>query len=380
MPNPATSKPSVIILQADAIQKSFGGVPVLEGVSFAINAGEIHTLMGENGAGKSTLMNILAGVHQPDGGSIRLDGQVVKLASPQAAIQHGIALIHQEPLSFPDLTVAENIFIGRNMPVGKASLVDWATMNRRASELLAALGAHLDPGKKVRGLSVADQQMIELAAALSQKARVLLLDEPTAALTPLEVENLFSIVRRLRDSGSSVVFISHRLPEVFAISNRITVLRDGHFIGTRSKDQTNPEEIIRMMVGRDLGQLYERSPAGNPQTRLKVEGLGRRGCFQDISFEVRAGEIVGMAGLVGAGRTDVGRALFGIAPADEGMIYIDGKPASIRSPGDAGQCKLAYVPEDRAHHGLFLAMKIKANVVMAKLAAVSRWGWISAPA
>ena len=369
-------------LRIEALDKSFTGVRVLQAVDFDLRGGEVHTLMGENGAGKSTLMKIIAGVHQPDRGTIWLDDRAVTFASPHAALRQGIALIHQEPLSFPDLSVAENIFIGRGMPTNHAGMLDWSAMHRRARELLAALGVDLDPRAKVRGLSVALQQMVELAAALSQRARIVLMDEPTAALTPREVEDLFRIVRQLRDRQCAIVFISHRLPEVFGISDRITVLRDGQCVGTRAVSQTTPQEIIRMMVGRELGQLYDKpaSPPPLPGTPLlSVQGLSRRGCFQDISFELRAGEIVGLAGLVGAGRTDVGQALFGIAPADGGGIQRDGRPAHIRSPQDAAGYKIAYVPEDRQRHGLFPPMSIAANIAMADLPGVSRFGWLSAP-
>ncbi len=366
-----------VSLRIQSLEKSFTGVRVLDAVDFDLRGGEVHTLMGENGAGKSTLMKIIAGVHQPDRGTIWLDDQAVSLASPHAALRQGIALIHQEPLSFPDLSVAENIFIGRGMPKNRAGLLDWSTMHRRARELLAALGVDLDPKAKVRGLSVALQQMVELAAALSQQARILLMDEPTAALTPREVEDLFRIVRQLRDQQCAIVFISHRLPEVFGISDRITVLRDGQCVGTRTVSQTTPEEIIRMMVGRDLGQLYERAAVPAGKSLLSVAGFSRRGCFQDISFELRAGEIVGLAGLVGAGRTDVGQALFGIAPADQGIILRNSRPAHIRSPQDAAGYKIAYVPEDRQRHGLFPPMSIAANIAMADLPSVSRLSWLS---
>ncbi|HYO09845.1 MAG TPA: ATP-binding cassette domain-containing protein, partial [Tepidisphaeraceae bacterium] len=249
------------VISATGIRKGFSGVSVLEDVRFDARGGEVHTLMGENGAGKSTLMKILAGVHRPDAGQVLLDGRPVTLASPHAAMRLGIALIHQEPLSFPDLSVAENIFLGRGVPRGAAGQIDWSAMRSRAAALLSTLGVALDPWTKMRGLSIADQQMVELAAALSQKARVLLMDEPTAALTPGEVANLFRIVRRLRDEGVAIVFISHRLEEVFSISDRITVLRDGGFVGPRRVSETSTAEILSTMVGRPLGEMYEKPSA-----------------------------------------------------------------------------------------------------------------------
>lgn len=376
----AVAEPSHAVLRVEGIHKSFAGVSVLADVHFDLRAGEVHTLMGENGAGKSTLMNILAGVHRPDAGRILLDGQPIVLPSPQAALRQRIALIHQEPLNFPDLSVAENIVLGRQVPRGAIGQIDWSAMRRRARELLDSLGVSLDPRTKMRGLSIADQQMVELAAALSQNARVLLMDEPTASLTPREVERLFTIVRRLRDAGAVVVFISHRLPEVFEISDRITVLRDGRCIGTRNVADTTPDEIIRLMVGRPLEAMYERPEATIGQPLLQVENLSRAGRFADISFELRAGEIVGVAGLVGAGRTDVARALFGIAPADSGTIRVGGKAVRITSPRQAIDLGIAYVPEDRQRHGLLLPMSIASNTTMASLGRVSRLGWLSASA
>jgi ABC-type sugar transport system ATPase subunit/ribose/xylose/arabinose/galactoside ABC-type transport system permease subunit len=361
-------------LQARSVSKRFGGTPVLDQVNFQIQSGEIHTLMGENGAGKSTLMKILAGVHTADSGEVVLDGKPLSLPSPHAAIRAGIALIHQEPLSFPDLSIAENIFLGRTLPRGAIGQVDWATMNRRATELLAKLGVSLDPRTMMRGLSVADQQMVELAAALSLNARVLLMDEPTAALTPQEVEELFRIVRGLKDKGVAIVFVSHRLQEVFTVSDRITVLRDGQCIGSKLVQDTTTDEIVRMMVGRELNSLYERTSATIGPTLLKVSGLTRKGEFTDVSFEARSGEIVGIAGLVGAGRTEVAEAIFGVRPLDAGSITIAGKTVRIHSPRDAVKNAIAYVPEDRQHNGLLLPMTIASNTTLADLAQVSTAG------
>jgi ABC-type sugar transport system ATPase subunit/ribose/xylose/arabinose/galactoside ABC-type transport system permease subunit len=365
------------ILTCRSISKSFASVTVLESVDFDLRAGEVYTLMGENGAGKSTLMKILAGVHRPDSGELRLYNEALDIASPLAALKLGIALIHQEPLSFPDLDVAENIFIGRGTPTTALGAVDWKTMYSRAEELLAQLGVKLDPRAKVRGLSIADQQMVELAAALSQKARLLLMDEPTAALTPEEVGDLFRIVRKLRDQGTAIVFISHRLEEVFAISDRITVLRDGKCIGTREVAQTSKDEIIQMMVGRELGNLFDKPRVEIGEPRLRVENLSSEGRFANISFEVRRGEILGVAGLVGAGRTDVAQSIFGILPKDSGTVTLDGKHVQINSPRSAIDQGIAYVPEDRARHGLLLPLSITTNTTLAELKKVSRFSWIN---
>jgi rhamnose transport system ATP-binding protein len=371
-----TPSPQAIALAARGVGKQFAGVVVLEGANFDVKAGEVHTLMGENGAGKSTLMKILAGIHQPDAGQLVLEGREIAIASPRAALDHGIALIHQEPLSFPELSVAENIFLARDTPRGMLGQIDWRTMRRRAGELLTSLGLSLDPAAKMRGLSIADQQMTELAAALSQRARVLLMDEPTAALTPGEVDRLFGIVRRLRAQGTAIVFISHRLDEVFEISDRITVLRDGRCVGTRGVAETSKREIISLMVGRELN-LYERPDATPGATLLEVNGLTQPGRFADIGFFVRAGEIVGLAGLVGAGRTDVARAIAGVTPPAAGEIRIAGTPVSIRSPRDAIALGIAHVPEDRQQHGLLPPMSIASNTSLADLSSVSRFGWLS---
>jgi ABC-type sugar transport system ATPase subunit/ribose/xylose/arabinose/galactoside ABC-type transport system permease subunit len=364
------------IVRAQQIRKSFGGVRVLDGVDFDLLPGEVHALLGENGAGKSTLLKILAGVHRPDDGEVFVDDQPVHLHSPHDAQRLGIALIHQEPLTFPDLDVAENIYSGHAAPRNALGLLDRRAMLTGAKEVLAQLGVKINPRAKLRGLSIADQQMVELAAALSQRARVLLMDEPTAALTPGEVADLFRIVRRLRGAGTAIVFISHRLEEVFELADRITVLRDGQFVATRERTDTSPQQVIAMMVGRDLGKLYEKEklPLGSP--RLTVKDLSSPGRFADISFNVRAGEIVGLAGLVGAGRTDVAQAIFGALPLSGGQVEIDGKPVTIASPRQAIDRGLAYVPEDRQHDGLLLPFSIANNTTLANLAESSCFGWL----
>ena len=364
------------ILEARGVGKAFAGVRVLEGVDLQLFSGEVHTIMGENGAGKSTLMKLLAGVHRPDAGELLVDGFRVAIDTPAAAAARGVALIHQEPLSFPDLSVAENIFLGHRLPRGRLGQIDWRRLRREAQQLLDRLGVDLDPAAKLRGLSIADQQAVELASALSQEARVLLMDEPTAALTPAEVDRLFGIVRGLVAEGVAVVFVSHRLPEVFEISDKITVLRDGDFIGTRRVGETSREEIIRMMVGRELGEMYEKPAATLGEAVLTVDGLCRRGEFEDVSFAVRAGEIVGMAGLVGAGRTEVARAVFGATTPSKGSVRIAGDEVRARSPREAIRHGLAYVPEDRQQHGLVTPMPIAANTSMASLAGVSTGGWL----
>jgi len=365
------------ILKTRGICMAFGGVDVLKDINFEIYPGEIHGLVGENGAGKSTLLKIIAGVYQPRAGYIEINDEIVQIPSPRAATDMGIALIYQEPLTFPDLDVAENIFIGRQPMTKGISRVDWGTMYQRSAETLKLLGVDLDPRAKVRGLSIADQQMVEMAGALSRNARILLMDEPTAALTPSEVEDLFNNIRRLRDQGTAIVFISHRLEEIFEICDRITVLRDSEFIGQREPGATSAEEIIRMMVGRPLSALFEK---GNEHTvgapMLEANNLSRAMKFEGISFEVRAGEIVGVAGLVGAGRTDVARALFGTLEVDSGTIRIQGKPVRIKCPRDALAQGMIYVPEDRQYKGLLMSMSVAENITLAVLQGISRGGWL----
>lgn len=362
------------LLTAESISKSFGSQWVLRHVTFDVRAGEVHTLMGENGAGKSTLMKILAGVHQTDEGLVRLLGEPIELRNPRDAVRHGIALIHQEPQTFPDLSVAESIFLGRQVPLTPFRTIDWRAMNARATDLLCDLGVRMDPTRRVRGASIADQQMIELAAALSQDAKVLLMDEPTAALTPSEVDNLFAVVHRLKAKGVAVVFISHRLPEVFEVSDRITVLRDGDLVGSRTKTETDQREIVHLMVGRELDLVHHERAGVQDQIRLELQGLSLPGKFEDISFQVRAGEIVGLTGLVGAGRTEVAEAIFGISPARQGEVLIDGTPARIRTVQHALDRGVAYVPEDRQRNGLVLPLSIRENTSLANLSSVSNLG------
>jgi len=366
------------LLSACGISKAFGGTPVLQNVSLDLWPGEVHVLMGENGAGKSTFNKILSGVHTPDSGEILLNGQAVSIASPAAAQAHGIALLHQEPIIFPDLDVAENIFVGRQPQKGPWRSINWHSMYEQAGELLNSLGVQIDPHERMGGLSVAAHQMVEMARAMSQNARVLIMDEPTASLSPDEVADLFRIVRDLRAQGVALVFISHRLEEVFEIGDRITVLRDGEFVNTVTPAETTKEEIIRMMVGRPLSSLFEREAGSIGEPLLKVEGLTRTGHFRNISFEVKAGEIVGMAGLVGAGRTEVSEAIFGVTQLDAGKVFLDGKPVNIRSPRQAVQLGLAYVPEDRQQHGLLLSMTIAENITLPVLKQFAQMGWLRA--
>lgn len=361
------------LIRGTGLRMAFGGVEVVKGVDISLNAGEVHAIVGENGAGKSTVAKMLAGVHRPTGGRITAFGSETRLASPKHALELGIALIHQEPLTFPDLDVSENIFVG-HQPGGKGG-IDWTDMRRQSKQILDQLGVSLDPKSRVRGLSVADQQMVELAAALSHNAKVLLMDETTASLTPKEVAELFTIVRRLREQGCALAFVSHHLEEIFEIADRITIMRDGEKVAERLPPETSIAEIVQLMVGRTLsGPSPQRlSPGGAGRALLKVQGLTSPR-FKDISFSVRAGEILGIAGLVGAGRTDVVNAIFGIGGAT-GTIEIDGKVVTIRNPREAMAHGIALVPEDRQHDGLLLPMSINENATLPILRRISKFGW-----
>jgi rhamnose transport system ATP-binding protein len=344
------------------ISKRFAATQALDSVSLDLLPGEVHALVGENGAGKSTLVKILAGVHQPDSGTIWLDGEPTQIPGPAQARSLGIAVVHQEPRLFPDLTVAENVFIG-HAPSGALGTIDWGGTRRAAQALFRELDVQFDVGAPVRGLSMADQQLIEIAKSLSVDARVLILDEPTASLSAHEVERLFTIVRRLRDRGVSILFVSHRLDEVFALCDRATVFRDGKHVITTPTAELTTADLVRHMVGRTVS-LFPKVETPIGEVLLEVSGLTRIGVFRDIGFSVRSGEIVGFAGLVGAGRTEVARVLFGIDQRDGGEIRLGGQPVDFASPSAAMHAGIAYLPEDRHQEGLVLDFTIAQNVTL----------------
>jgi rhamnose transport system ATP-binding protein len=352
------------VLELTGISKRFDATQALAGVALTLYPGEVHALLGENGAGKSTLIKIVTGIHAPDAGTITLAGEEVTLRSSADAQRYGIAAIYQEPAIFPDLNVAENIFIGHRQ---RGPLVRWRTMYRDAEAILAKLDVHLDPRTPASGLTVAAQQAVEIAKAISLDVRVLIMDEPTAALSAHEVERLFGQVRQLARSGVAVLFISHRLEEVFEIADRVTVLRDGRLISSKPSARVTAQSAIRDMVGRDMSEFFARTEHAPGEPLLRVEGLSRAGAFSGVDFELRRGEVLGFAGLVGAGRTDVGLALFGIATADEGRIELGGRQLTIRSPRQAMRHGLAYLSEDRRALGLSLPQSVTANVTLATL-------------
>ena len=355
------------------VSKSFGAVAALRDVRLELYGGEIHGLVGENGAGKSTLVKILAGVHLPDAGTVTLDGRDVQLTGPAAARAAGIAVIYQEPTLFPDLSVAENIFIGRQ-PLGSLRRIDVAAMRTRARDLFARLGVHLDPDRPARGLSIADQQLVEIAKALSFDARVVVMDEPTSALSGTEVRRLFTVARALRDGGAAVLFISHRFDEIFELCQRITVLRDGRWISTDPAEALTVDALVRRMVGRDIAAMYPKTDASIGRPRLEVRGLTRHGVFSDVTFTVHSGEIVALAGLVGAGRTEVIRAVFGIDRLDAGEIRLDGRRLRPGDPAAAIAAGLALVPEDRREQGLVMELSTVRNLTLPRRWSLSRLG------
>jgi ABC-type sugar transport system ATPase subunit len=364
------------VLRLENVSKSFPGVQALDRVDFEVRAGEVHALLGENGAGKSTLIKIVSGVYQPDAGTILIDGQAVRLATPSDAQRAGIATIYQELLLFPELSVAENIFLG-HAPRTALGTIDWGTMRARARELLASLEIRdLDVARAVGTLSVGNRQRVEIAKALSQNARILIMDEPTAALSEADVLHLFQIVRLLRERGVGIVYISHRLEEVFELADRVTVLRDGQFVGTRQVAQSSPDELITMMVGRTIDNLFPKLPAAIGRPVLEARRLNGRPLFHDVSMEVRAGEIVGLAGLVGSGRSELAQAIFGIQPPESGELLLDGRPVRIGSPDEARRLGIAYVPEDRGSQGLIRPMRLRENISLAVLRQVARGPFI----
>jgi len=367
----------VLVLEHAA--KSFGAVQALLDGSIELYPGEAHALVGENGAGKSTLVKILAGVYQPDAGALLVDGQEVTLHGPAAARAAGIAVIYQEPALFPDLSVAENMFIGRQ-PLSAGRRIDRRAMRTEAAEIFGQLGVALDPARIARGLSIADQQVVEIGKAISLEARVIVMDEPTAALSAAEVDRLFDVVRTLCAAGAAVLFISHRLEEVFALCQRVTVMRDGRQVLTRELAGLVAGDLVRAMVGRELAErpIEEHGTPGEPL--LAVERLTREGVFTDISFTVRAGEIVALAGLVGSGRSEVARAIFGIDKYDAGAVTVRGGQLRRGSPTGAMAAGVGFVPEDRRQQGLVMDMSVQQNVALASLRRLRRGGLIRSSA
>lgn len=377
----ATNPESNLLLRMEGIYKSFPGVQALSDARFELRHGEVHALVGENGAGKSTLMKILGGIYHKDAGHIYLEGEEVEIHNPRMAQHLGISIVHQELNLMPHLTVAQNIFIGREPRATVSFVVDDKTTNQQTERLFDMLNLKLDPNTKVADLTVAKQQMVEIAKALSINAKILVMDEPTAALTDTEIEELFTVIRGLRDQGVGVIHISHRLEELKQISDRVTVMRDGKYINTLLTQEAPIAKIISLMVGRTI---YESAPElperPNQEVVLEVRNLNRGRALRDINFSLKKGEILGFAGLIGAGRTEVARAIFGADAFDTGEIYINGKKVNIKSPRDAVSNGIGYLSEDRKRYGLTLGMTVDENIVLASLRYfLSLFGWVDRP-
>ncbi len=357
---------SEYILQMEGIHKSFPGVHALNGVQLMVRPGTVHGVMGENGAGKSTLMKIAIGLYRPDAGTIRLRGEPASFDSVHDALSQGISMIHQEMSPLPYMTVAQNIFLGQEI-LNRVGLIDHRAIDRRAAEILAELKINLSPRETMGRLSVAQMQLVEIAEAVSRKADLIIMDEPTSALTEKEVAHLFTIIKSLKERGVAVIFITHKMDEVFAITDEVSVYRDGEFVGREDSVNLTREKLIKMMVGRTIDQFYQKEEAPLGKPALEAEGLTRKGYFNDISFSVREGEILGVAGLIGAGRTEVMEALFGITPRQAGTVKIHGKPVKIDNPYDAIRLGMAFLTEDRKRTGLYLNLSVRDNITMPSL-------------
>ena len=360
------------LLAVSDVAKAFAGVQALRGVSFDLFPGEVHALVGENGAGKSTLIKVITGAHRPDAGTLELEGRRLEHNSPLLSRARGIAAIYQQPALFPDLSVAENMALGFESG-GAWRIIDWRARRARAKELLDRIGAQIDPDAPVSALTMPEQQMVEIAKSLGGRAKVLIMDEPTAALPEHEVANLFRVVRELKGQGVGVIYISHRLEELYALADRVTVLRDGQTVATRPMKDVERPELIRLMVGREISAIFPKRDVAQGEVLLETRALGcRESGVRGVSLSIRAGEIVGLAGLVGAGRTELAHVLFGLTPATEGQILLSGRPVSIRRPSDAVDLGVAYVPEDRRRHGVILEMPIAENATLAVLQRISK--------
>lgn len=371
MPNP-TAQP---ILHMKGITKTFPGVRALDDVSIKVLPGEVHGIVGENGAGKTTLMKILTGVYQADAGQIEFKGHPVHIPNPRAAQLLGISIIHQELAVLPEMSVAENIFLGRE-PVGALNAIRWTELYRQTEALLRRLGIELSPRLQVGQLTIAQQQMVEIAKALSLNADLLVMDEPTSALTERETEILFKLIAQLKSQNVTIIYISHRMEEIFRICDQVTVMRDGQHVATKPIGELTPEEVVRLMVGRRITDIYPPPGKGRGALKLEARDFHRPPRIKNINLRLYTGEILGLAGLVGSGRTDLARAIFGVDPVERGELWIDGKPVQIRSPQDAMNLGIGLVPEDRKSQGLFSAMTVRQNVVIARLKELARLGFV----
>lgn len=357
---------SEYILELKGITKIFPGVKALDNVHFSLKSGEIHALMGENGAGKSTFIKVITGVHIPEEGEIYLNGQKVEFKNPKDAQQHSIAAIYQHGTTYPHLSVTENIFMGHEK-MNKFKLLDWKVMHKQAKELLVSLGSDIDPHSNVGDLTVAEQQVVEIAKAISTEAKIIIMDEPTAALSKRECLELYRITEQLRDNGCSIIFISHRFEDMYRLASRVTVFRDSQYIGTWGVDEITNEKLIAAMVGREITQIYPKQQVEFGEEVFRMENFSKTGYYKDVSLSVRKGEILAMTGLVGAGRTEVMCGMFGIEKIDSGKIYLEGKEVRVKCPQDAMDLGIGYMPEDRQRQGLILDWGIGDNITLGTL-------------
>ncbi|MEL6100843.1 MAG: sugar ABC transporter ATP-binding protein [Pseudomonadota bacterium] len=361
------------VLALKGITKTFPGVKALSDVSLRLHPGQVTALVGENGAGKSTVVKILTGIYQPDGGEILVDGTAVQFPTSQAAGNAGVTAIHQETVLFDELSIAENIFLG-HAPRGRFGLIDTRAMMRQATEILRSIGAEIDPGHKLKDLGIANKHLVAIARALSIDARVVIMDEPTAALSHKEIEELYQLVEELKSQGKAILFISHKFDEIFRVADRYTVFRDGELVGEGLMVDVNEADLVKMMVGRDVSQIFPDRLSNPGDTVLSVQGFEHPTEFADISFTLRRGEILGFYGLVGAGRSEFMQALFGITRASAGSLEIEGAPVTIRSPADAVANGMVYVPEDRGRQGAITALPIFQNITLPSLGRTSKNG------
>lgn len=364
------------VLELKGITKRFPGVTALDQVDFKLKPGQIHALMGENGAGKSTFIKVITGVHAPNEGEMFLNGEKVEFSNPNDAQDKGIAAIYQHVTSYPDLSVTENIFMGHEKVQKFTGRLLWKDMHEEAKRILTSLGSPIDPKTEMGSLSVAQQQIVEIAKAISTEAKIIIMDEPTAALTSRESEELYKIAESLRDQGASIIFISHRFEDMYRLASQVTVLRDSKYIGSWGIDEISNEDLIVAMVGREITQVFPKRKGEIGEKLLEVEGLGKAGYFADISFTLHKGEILGLTGLVGAGRTEVCQSLFGIMPYDKGSIVLNGEKVNIQSPKEAIKLGIGYLPEDRQKQGLVLQWSIGRNISLSALGDIGNKGWL----
>ncbi|WP_245196832.1 sugar ABC transporter ATP-binding protein [Labrys sp. LIt4] len=367
---------STPLLSLSGVSKRFPGVRALHDVKLALHPGEVTALLGENGAGKSTIVKILTGIYTPDEGELRVGGQALHFSSPRDAWAAGITAIHQETIMFDELSVAENVFMG-HMPKGAGGLVDWSSVHARTRDLLKRLDADIDPGEPLKALSVAQKHLVEIARALSHEARIVIMDEPTAALSAREIDDLFRIIDQLKAEGRAILFISHKFEEIFRVADRWLCLRDGEYVGDGAISEATPAQLVRLMVGRSIDQVFPKREVPIGEVALEVRDLANDSEFAEISFTLRQGEILGLYGLVGAGRSEAMQAVFGLSRLDKGEILVRGKALAIRSPADAIAAGIAYVPEDRQIQGAVLPFGVRENTTLASLMRHARLGFLS---